>query len=586
MKRYFLITLALVPIFLCDGNLTTESIDFQPIESYAIQKKSHPALDELPSFEELFQHANDLFSKEKYKEAAQLYKKALSLHPTCAHSFFNLGQAYYWQKKYPKALDAYKKTLRHQPDHFRAYTQIGKLMIDVNQCSDALIPLEKAIELNPTSAEPRLLLCQAYCDQQMFTKALTMLQKGLDINPNEINLNFSLANVYNHLNQLENALALYKKLDKIVPNNSSIIYNIGFTLKKLGRTEESLNYYNRAIEIDPNHYDALFSRGLAYLVLGDFEKGWEGYEWRYQKPQQGSLRSFTQPRWNGQDEAKTILLHAEQGFGDTLQFIRYAQFIKKTKNVTIIAAVQKPLVSLLRLCPYIDQVIAIGEESPAFDAHAPLMSLPHILKTTVDTIPCDIPYLFADEKLVQEWKEVLDQNPNYKIGICVQGNENYATPHLRTTVALKSVQAKQLAPICSVPGVSIYSLQKTTGTDQFKNLPENVKIITFDGDFDQSHGRFMDTVAVIKNLDLIITVDTSLGHLAAALGKTTWIMLPNPADWRWMQNRTDTPWYPNIRLFKQPTPGDWDSMIAEVAQELTKLVEGKTAVNSPENIQA
>ncbi len=573
MKRYIVLSVALTPLAYCHTTTPNESIIFESTESF--KRDQAPSL-ESTSFDELFQHANKLFTQEKYKDATRFYKKALELHPTCAHTFFNMGQAYLYQKKYSKALSAFQQTIKRQPNHFRAYVQIGTLLLDVNQPKDAIVPLKKALELNPHDTESKQLLARAFSNTQQFSNALELMLEVTQAKPYDVNAIFELANVYNHINVLDKALELYKKLDGMVPNNASIIYNIGFTLKKLARTEESLFYYNRAIELNPEHYDALFSRGLAYLVLGNFEKGWEGYEWRYRKPLQGSLRTFDKPRWNGIDDNITLLLHAEQGLGDTFQFIRYAQWIKETKNnMTIIAAVQKPLVDLLSLCPYLDKVIALDQNLPEYDAQSPLMSLPYILKTRVDTIPCDVPYIFAHEKLVQEWKDILDQNPNFKIGICVQGNENYATPHLRMTVANKSVHAKQLGPICKVPGVSVYSLQKTTGTDQFSNLPADVNIITFDGDFDQTHGRFMDTVAVIKNLDLVITVDTSIAHVAAALGKRTWIMLPNPADWRWMQNKTDTPWYPNVRLFKQSTPGDWDGMIAEVAQELMQLIQNK-----------
>jgi hypothetical protein len=229
----------------------------------------------------------------------------------------------------------------------------------------------------------------------------------------------------------------------------------------------------------------------------------------------------------------------------------------------------------MKLCPYIDSVISTEDPLPAFDVQAPLMSLPHILKTKIETIPLEIPYIFADENLTEYWKEKLSQDKNFKVGVCWQGNSNYSTPLLRATVALKSIEAQQFAPLCTVPGVSLYSLQKTTGTDQLENLPKHMKLITFDDTFDQAHGRFMDTAAVMKNLDLIITVDTSISHLSSAMGIPTWVMIPNPPDWRWMINRNDTPWYPDMRLFRQPTPGDWDSVLKTITQELQKKVADK-----------
>jgi tetratricopeptide (TPR) repeat protein len=572
MKLLLLATSTLFTTSLCNAK---NDITFQPIEAYTIHEEH---TDELESFEDLFRTGNNLFKKEQYDNAAFYYKRALKVNPTCSHTSFNLGQSYYWAKNYQKALKYYKKTIRNNPGHARAYAQIGRLFFDVKQYNDTIIPLQKSLELDETNTETRLLLARMYNQQQLYDKALKTLNVGLALSPDDINLQFEKANTLNTINRLEEALSLYYDLDKKAPNNPSIIYNIAFTLKKLGRVTESIPYYNKTLELKPHHSDAWFSRGLAYLVLGDFEKGWEGYEWRYHKPENGSLRSYTQPRWNGKDDisGKTILIHSEQGLGDTFQFIRYAQLLKN-KNATVIAAVQKPLVTLIGLCPYIDKVVAITDETmPEFDTHAPIMSLPHALHTRIDTIPTEIPYLFADETLTQEWHNKLATDTNFKIGICWQGNDNYATPNLRTAVALKSVQADEFAPICAIPGVSVYSLQKTTGTDQLKNLPKGINIISFDGDFDNSHGRFMDTAAVMKNLDLVITVDTSISHLSSALGTPTWVMLPNPADWRWMIDRTDSPWYPNVmRLFKQPTPGDWKTMIAEVAKELEKYITKK-----------
>jgi len=550
---------------------TINGITFEPIETQLNKTQPYSYID-YQSFEELGKHANNLFTAEHYDEAIAFYKQALALNPTSAQLFFNIGQALYYAKKYPEALEAYKKTLQYKKNHHRAYAQIGKLMIDVNQPNDAIEPLKKSLSLEPNDPDVRLLLVRAYNNKHAFDDAIKVITEGLALEPDHINLTFELGNTYNLINRLDESLAIYQNLNERLPNNPSILYNIAFTFKKMGYLDKALPFYNKTLELNPNHSESLFSRGLAYLVLGDFEKGWAGYEWRYSRPAQGSLRNYDQPRWDGADlHGKTILLHAEQGLGDTFQFIRYAKLVKE-KNGTVIAAVQKPLITLMKRCKYIDHVVSVDDTPPYFDVHAPLMSLPHILKTRLDTIPNEHPYLYADENLIAHWKKELSHDKNFKIGICWQGNDNYATPALRATVAQKSVNVREFAPIGALPGVSLYSLQKTTGTDQLSNLPDTLKIIAFDGDFDNSNGRFMDTAAVIKNLDLVITVDTSISHLAAGLGVPTWVMLPNPADWRWMLNRTDTPWYPTIRLFKQPTPGDWATMIQEVAQELKKHI--------------
>lgn len=548
-------------------------ITFQSVENYVSKSSFYPHIDN-QSLEALVKHANNFFASSNYAEAVAFYKQALALNPTSAQVFFNLGQALYYAKQYSAALYAYKRAIQYKSDHYRAFVQIGKIMIDVKQPEDAVEPLKRALIIEPKNGDARILLARIYNDKHEFNQAIELITQGLAVEPNHINLYFELGNTYNLVNRLDESLAIYQDLDRLIPNNPSILYNIGFTLKKLGLLAESIPYYNRTLELNPDHAEAMFSRGLAYLVVGDFEKGWHGYEWRYSRPSQGSLRTYDAPRWDGSDlQGKTILIHAEQGLGDTFQFIRYAKLVKE-KNGMVIAAVQKPLLTIMKQCKHIDQVVCVDDTPPHFDVHSPIMSLPYALKTRIDTIPAEIPYLYADEKLVGHWKEKLAADKNFKIGICWQGNDNYATPLLRATVAQKSVHPRQFAPICEVPGISVYSLQKTTGTDQLKDLPSSMHIITFDGDFDQSNGRFMDTAAVIKNLDLVITVDTSISHLAAGLGTPTWVMLPNPADWRWMLNRTDSPWYPEVlRLFKQPSPGDWENMILEVAQELKNHID-------------
>jgi len=527
----------------------------------------------LQSFENLFKHANQFFQSNNFDEAILHYQKALSLNPTSAQTHFNMGLALLRQKNIDTAMASFERAIVYKPSYSKAYANLGKILQQKKLKAQAIEQYKQALSLDPSLLEISLALARIYNEQHKFQGAIDALEESLEIHSNDIALLFELANSYNMVNRIEEALEIYKRLEIRYPNRPAILYNIAYTLKKLGRLDESFPYYDKVLQLNPTHAEAHFSRGLAYIVVGDFEKGFKDYEWRWKRPKQGSYRTYPEPRWDGSDlDGKTIFLHAEQGLGDTFQFIRYAR-IAKEKGGIVIAGVQKPLVKLLSLCPYIDQVVALDEKPPAFDLHAPLMSLPYILKTTIDTVPTDIPYLYADPTLVEHWnKTLLSSDKNIKVGICWQGNNKYSTPMLRATVALKSIEINKLNPLGAVPGVSIYSLQKTTGTDQLKTLPPEFTIHTFGDDFDESNGRFMDTIAVIKNLDLIITVDTSIGHLAAALGKPTWVILPNPPDWRWMLECDNTPWYPTMRLFRQPTPGDWESVIEEVAQELKKYV--------------
>ncbi len=351
-----------------------------------------------------------------------------------------------------------------------------------------------------------------------------------------------LANTLNMLNHTVEALKIYIKAIEIQPRLDSALYNYGYTLKKLGRIPQAIEAYQRVLERKPDYALAHFGISSAYLTIGDFARGWDEYEWRWQAYNE-SPKKFDRPVWDGSDiEGKTILMYAEQGLGDTLQFVRYAKMVKE-RGATIIFQTQAPLTSLLALCPYIDHVVPRGHQLPSFDYQVPLMSLPRIFKTRLETIPAQVPYLYAAPQLIDHWSARLAEDTSkLKIGICWQGNAQYNTPSLRRAVAAKSIPLEMLAWLSRIEEVSIYNLQQVDGLDQLKALDPSFKIHVFEDDFDKSNGRFMDTAAVIKNLDLVISVDTAIGHLAGGLGVPVWLLLPFPTDWRWLQNRKDSPW--------------------------------------------
>lgn len=432
-------------------------------------------------------------------------------------------------------------------------------------------------EVHPASTLA-LQTARSYVDQEKYKEALPYFEQACKENPTDIQLLFEYANTLTTINHSSKALTIYQQLLHLRPRDSSILFNMAYTLKQMGRLDEALSYYQATLAKKPDHAEAHFSLALAYLLQGNFQKGWEEYEWRWKRNCPLAPHVFNQPLWDGSClTGKTLFLHAEQGLGDTFQFIRYAKVIKEKYHGTIIVSVQKPLVDIIsRCCPYIDRVIPLEQMPSSFDFHAPLLTLPYILKTDEHTIPAPIPYIIPDTKLIEHWHHRLATDTNIKVGICWQGNSNYSTPFLRTFVAAKSISLSAFAPLARVPGVSLYSLQKETGTDQITQIGDTFTLHTFDEHFDKDHGRFMDTAAVIKNLDLIITVDTSIVHLAGAVGDVpVWVLLPEPADWRWMLQRTDSPWYPQLRLFRQPTTGDWESLIATITQELYRFIAQK-----------
>ncbi len=398
------------------------------------------------------------------------------------------------------------------------------------------------------------------------THELIQLQKELNNHPDDINIAFNIANNYFLLGQYNKAIEWYEKVLERFPNCFAPLKYCGHAKRFQGNFEKAIEYYQKALDAKSQEAHAQYGLAESLLALGNFKDGWFYWESRYKRSK--DTRNFEEKKWHqGMSFVnKKVLLRAEYGLGDTIQFIRYAQLLKKQQAI-VIAEVQKPLVDLLRCCPFIDQVVSLSRfvNLPEFDIQIPMMSLPYVFFDQQPEIVDNTPYIFPKPELVSNWADKLT-NTNFKIGICWD-----CAPHfdkLRPQLSKKVIKLQEFMSLLQLSQVSVYSLQKMHGTKQINQLPPAITLHTFDNDFDKTNGRFMDTAAVIANLDLVITVDTSLAHLAGAMGKPVWVLLPYVADWRWMTNRTDTPWYTSMRLFRQQEPGNWQQVFASVISEL------------------
>lgn len=419
-------------------------------------------------------------------------------------------------------------------------------------------------------------------EQGQINNAIITYQHALEQDPNHMHTLFNLANLYVLQEQFDDALSHYRKLLAINPNLLAVHQNLAYTLRMFGKADEAMPHYQLILEKNP---DATTHYGLAECLLktGNFEQGWSHFEYRWKRD--NDYRNFTEKQWDGTSDiaGKTIFVRTEYGQGDTIQFIRFIPLLKKM-GATIIVEAQHTLMPLLSLCDYIDKLIPVQEpvqELPTFDIQVPLMSLPRIFKTTVASIPTNIPYMKADQELVQQWKKRLSTDNNFKIGICWEGSSYYES--FKPAISKKAIPLTEFIPITKIKGVSIYSLQKIDGIKQLESLPNNVSIHSF-ASLDEKHGRFMDTAALIENVDLVISTDTSVAHLAGALGKPVWVLLPYVADWRWMLNCSDSPWYPTMHLFRQTEPGNWASVIQHIITELNNLLDQEIAQNFTDKI--
>ncbi len=376
----------------------------------------------------------------------------------------------------------------------------------------------------------------------------------------------NLGNVLAEEGQLAEAAACYREALRLRPAYAESYNNLAVVLDKQRNHAEAGDCYRESLRLRPDYPDALLNQALGWIQAGRFEQGWAAYEHRWQVP--GVNRpDFTQPAWAGEPlGGKTILVYAEQGLGDTFQFIRYASMVKR-RGGTVMYEGPGALLPLLSRCPGIDRLIARGTPIPEFQTHCALLSLPWLMRTTLATVPAEVPYLFADPALVSRWREELAPQAGYRIGINWQGNPKYKGDRQR------SIPLEKFAPLADLPGVRLISVQKGHGSEQLAAHGDRLGIVPLGDRLDESGGAFMDTAAVLMNLDMLITSDTAIAHVAGGLGVTTWLALNWSADWRWLHSRSDCPWYPSMRLLRQPEPGDWDSVFRRMADDLRPTLE-------------
>ena len=409
----------------------------------------------------------------------------------------------------------------------------------------------------------------ALAKQGNLEEATALFREAVRLWPDFAEAHNNLGLALREQGQLAAAVAQYQQALRLKPNYVNAHYNLGNALQAQGQLAAAVAQYQEALRLQPDYAEAHWNRGLTWLLAGDFEQGWPEYEWRWRTKQMRGFRpSFPQPLWDGSSlSGKTILLWAEQGLGDTLQFVRYAPLVKQ-QGGTVLLLCPDELGRILQTCVGIDHLVTGDSPLPPFDVQVPLMSLPGILKTTLATVPASIPYLFADAALRQRWQEKLAHYAEFKIGIVWQGNPRFSQPECRVADQRRSMALAQFEPVARLPGVRLFSLQKGYGTEQLTGRKAEWGIV----DLGEKISDFMDTAAVMMNLDLIISVDTAPLHLAGALGLPVWALLRFAGCWRWLLDREDSPWYPTMRLFRQKHWGDWDEVFGRITEEVKKLL--------------
>jgi tetratricopeptide (TPR) repeat protein len=524
-----------------------------------------------------FHRGNALNEMGKYQAAVGSFDKALEFRPNGAEIHNNRGNALRNLSRYDAAIASYGKAIALMPEYPEPYLNRGLVLAELKQFEAALSSYDQALVINPGYAEACFSRGNVLKDLKQFEASLASYDQAIAMRADYALAYSNRGNLLSELQRLDAALASYDSAIMLAPDYADVHCNRGNLLGDLGRFDEALASFDRAIVIDPRYAQAYFSRSFVRLLLGDFENGWRDFEWRWKNEHCATSRekrTFERPLWLGDQSlhGKTIFLHSEQGLGDTIQFCRYAELVADL-GARVILEVPKVLWNLLQSLPGVTQLVAWGEPPPPFDYYCPLMSLPLALKTTLDCVPARIPYLHGSAERLRYWKDKLGERTKPRVGLVWSGGLRANQPELWAVNNRRNIPLAKLAGL-KRPDIEFYSLQK--GQPAESELSELVAK-NWDGpdvkDYTSELHDFADTAALIDQLDLVISVDTSTAHLAGALGKPVWILNRFDTCWRWLLERPDSPWYPTARLYRQKRPADWEGVVEKVRDDLERFAE-------------
>ena len=484
---------------------------------------------------------------------SDLLKKAINFHQ---------------ENRLDDAKKNYKKIIEDQPNNFEALNFLGILSCQVNDFSDGLTYLNRAIVLKPNQAGLHCNKGNALFSLNYFKKAIESYNKAILLKPKLTDAYFNKGNALEKINNLKEAVKNYDRAIKLNSNLVGAYINKGNALKNLKKIDSAIDNYKKAILIRSDLKSINWNLSIVYLLDGQLEKGWQYYEYRWLKTDFTSKKkNFKQPLWLGNFSIKNkkILIHSEQGLGDTIQFCRYIELLSNL-GANIIFEVEKPLIKLMTSLKVNFKIVSKNDKLPEFDCHCPLLSLPLAFKTNINNIPSATPYLYANFEAVKYWGNKINKK-KYNIGICWNGS-SFSNDEER------SILLKEFSNISNLKNINLFSLQKNDGLDQITKNLTKMNIQNFSENLDKK-GAFLDSAAIIKNLNLVITIDTSIAHLAGALDCNVWVILKYIPDWRWMLDRNDSPWYKKMKLFRQSKSNDWSEPIKKIESELKCILEKK-----------
>jgi len=500
----------------------------------------------------------------KTGEAYRLLTAALKVQPRSPDALSNLALVLHALKRDDEALAALDKAQAMAPGNADALNNRGTILLDLKRPAEAVAAFDAVLAHQPRHLQALVNRGNARSDLGQGAQALSDFEAALGIAPGHPLTLYNRGNALRALGRPQDAIADYERALAAAPNHVNAWFNRGMALAALNRHQDALASYGKVLTLQPDHADAHFSAAMSLLTLGDYRRGFAEYEWRWKRTGMSARKSFRRPPWLGETPlaGKTILLHAEQGLGDTLQFVRYAPLLARA-GARVIVEVQPELKELLTGLDGVAGVIGLGEGLPPFDLHCPLASLPLALKTELSSVPAEIPYLRASAQRLEKWRPRLDALAGPRVALAWSGRDTHPNDRNR------SLTLAQLEPLLSVPGMSFVSVQHAPRAADAGALSRESRILHL-GD---ALSDFADTAAVLALADLVICVDTSVAHVAGALGRPTFVLVPFQPDWRWTLDRDRSPWYPATRLFRQSAMGDWAGVVTRIGAELAAFAQ-------------
>ncbi|MGE5538604.1 MAG: tetratricopeptide repeat protein [Gemmatimonas sp.] len=493
-------------------------------------------------------------------DAARQCETALAANPDRVEALKILSGVRFMQGRLGDALATIERAAAVAPSDPQIHANMGSILTRLARSDDAISSYRRAIDLAPNYAEAHYNLGATYTGLGRDEEALACYRRVLDLAPGHPKALVNCGSALSALGRNDEALAVYDQALASDPGNVEAETNRGTALHRMGRSDEAMHHYDQALNRRPEDAVARWNRGLIALYKGDFARGWVDYEARWQKPDFAPFRrDFPQPLWRGESDiaGKTILIYSEQGLGDTIHFCRYAKLLAD-RGARVILEVQPPLKPLLKTLAGASAVYAAGEALPPFDLHCPIMSLPFAFRTDLATIPATVPYLAPSPEKLALWRGRLGPRVKPRIGVAWTGNPDQQADRIR------SMTLASLAPLLGKPGFEFHALQKDIRDTDRATLAALPQLAVHGDDLHD----FDDTAALTAEMDLVISVCTSVIHLAGALARPGWVMLPMPPDWRWLEGRDDSPWYPTLRLFRSTKPASWNDVVGRVCAAL------------------